>query len=61
MGRAIDPMRQFAKTRSGPRTAPPTIGFDESPAGYSLGELLSSRRLHELRENLKQLMDLLTS
>ncbi len=23
-------------TRSGPQTAPPTIGFDESPAGYSL-------------------------
>ena len=25
-----------AKTKSGPQTAPPTIGFDESPAGYSL-------------------------
>jgi hypothetical protein len=25
-----------SKTRSGPQTAPPTIGFDESPAGYSL-------------------------
>lgn len=23
-------------TRSGPQTAPPIIGFDESPAGYSL-------------------------
>ena len=23
-------------TKSGPETAPPTIGFDESPAGYSL-------------------------
>lgn len=23
-------------TRGGPKTAPPTIGFDESPAGYSL-------------------------
>jgi hypothetical protein len=26
----------LAKTRSDPQTAPPTIGFDESPAGYSL-------------------------
>ena len=25
-----------AKTKSGPQTAPLTIGFDESPAGYSL-------------------------
>jgi hypothetical protein len=25
-----------AMTRSGPKTAPRTIGFDESPAGYSL-------------------------
>jgi hypothetical protein len=25
-----------SKTRSGPQTAPQTIGFDESPAGYSL-------------------------
>ncbi len=26
----------IAKTKSGPQTAPLTIGFDESPAGYSL-------------------------
>jgi hypothetical protein len=25
-----------SKTRSGPQTAPQTIGFDESPTGYSL-------------------------
>jgi hypothetical protein len=29
-------MVNMQKTRSGPQTAPPTIGFDESPAGYSL-------------------------
>jgi hypothetical protein len=28
--------RILLNTRSGPQTAPPTIGFDESPAGYSL-------------------------
>jgi Integrase core domain len=32
-----------ALTRSGQLTAPRTIGVDESPAAYSLGELLSSR------------------
>ena len=26
---------QLQKRRSGPQTAPPTIGFDESPARYS--------------------------
>jgi transposase InsO family protein len=30
------PDSSLLKTRSGPQTAPPTIGFDESPAGYSL-------------------------
>jgi putative transposase len=35
-GEDYRPDDTVAKTKSGPQTAPPTIGFDESPAGYSL-------------------------
>ena len=35
-GEDYRPDSASSKTRSGPQTAPPTIGFDESPAGYSL-------------------------
>jgi hypothetical protein len=35
-GEDYRPDSVLSKTRSGPQTAPPTIGFDESPAGYSL-------------------------
>ena len=33
---AYRPDDKSSMTRSGPQTAPPTIGIDESPAGYSL-------------------------
>jgi transposase InsO family protein len=35
-GEDYRPDAAVAKTKSGPQTAPLTIGFDESPAGYSL-------------------------
>ena len=35
-GEDYRPDGAVAKTKSGPQTAPLTIGFDESPAGYSL-------------------------
>ena len=35
-GEDYRPDATHTKTRSGPLTAPLTIGFDESPAGYSL-------------------------
>jgi transposase InsO family protein len=35
-GEDYRPDDAIAKTKSGPQTAPLTIGFDESPAGYSL-------------------------
>jgi transposase InsO family protein len=35
-GEDYRPDDKSPETRSGPQTAPPTIGFDESPAGYSL-------------------------
>ena len=35
-GEDYRPDGALAKTKSGPQTAPLTIGFDESPAGYSL-------------------------
>ena len=35
-GEDYRPDGALAKTKSGPQTALPTIGFDESPAGYSL-------------------------
>ena len=35
-GEDYRPDRVLSKTRSGPQAAPLTIGFDESPAGYSL-------------------------
>ena len=35
-GEDYRPDAEVAKTKSGPQTAPLTIGFDESPAGYSL-------------------------
>jgi putative transposase len=35
-GEDYRPDGKSSMTRSGPQTAPPTIGFDESPAGYSL-------------------------
>jgi putative transposase len=35
-GEDYRPDGAHAKTKSGPQTAPLTIGFDESPAGYSL-------------------------
>jgi hypothetical protein len=35
-GEDYRPDDKSAMTRSGPQTAPPTIGIDESPAGYSL-------------------------
>jgi transposase InsO family protein len=35
-GEDYQPDGAYAKTRSGPQTAPLTIGIDESPAGYSL-------------------------
>jgi putative transposase len=35
-GEDYRPDSVLLNTRSGPQTAPPTIGFDESPAGYSL-------------------------
>jgi hypothetical protein len=35
-GEDYRPDDKTPETRSSPQTAPPTIGFDESPAGYSL-------------------------
>ena len=35
-GEDYRPDSVLSMTRSDPQTAPPTIGFDESPAGYSL-------------------------
>jgi transposase InsO family protein len=42
-------------TRSGPQTAPRTIGFDESPAGYSLASCSPAEPpLHQPRTILKE-------
>jgi len=41
MGRTIDPIKS-SKTMTG-QTAPLSIGFDESAAGYSLASLLSNK------------------
>jgi hypothetical protein len=38
------PDGKSSMTRSGPQTAPPTIGFDESPAGYSLASCSPAER-----------------
>jgi hypothetical protein len=40
-------------TRSGPQTAPQTIGFDESPAGYSLASCSRSPPLQQPSTILK--------